>query len=471
MAYFWFAFKTFNWFDTGAMSPTSSMFLIISEAVGRAWLVSLSFKKSPWLCFPKETQSPPPTCEEVLALIGDIQSAIELRHTHSVKQLWLMWSKVMTLWGGASPRVSDPIWHEPILPSTSGKICLEVCMATASILDLTGISPDMMSTEVDYVWSCHAIMSDRQCLGIARDGPTVVFRFIAYGKLETKTLPIAMTRLSSFTCHTGCPNGWPRTVSMKWWLDRRTNISWITTGWIKKIRMTWQNTTSLPKSMTSCTNSRTRITPVNFVHSVGLCNFELHVLRMRSLPSSPDAWQITWLLASVFSICFPWQSAVFYSITGKRTPDNIWKMTNTPRWEGLWEDLVSGGRDRVLDVCIHAADLSILPVAGNLTWLIEFSETWSWFPLWVPGKMPGKYVQPAIISSQVVRSNPVAAGNKIERKPVYFQEIEGKMDVILDGSDWPHEQPLEPWRVLSRWGLSKPTDHRKCRCLTKPIAC
>ena len=93
---------------------------------------------------------------------------------------------------------------------------------------------------------------------------------------------------------------------------------------------------------------------------------------------------------------------IFAALRGKPPVfHNIaWKITNTPRWEGLWKDLVNGGH-RVLHVCMHVSDLSILPVAGNLIWLIELPETWSWLPLWTPGKIPNKYVQPSTISSQV----------------------------------------------------------------------
>ena len=51
-------------------------------------------------------------------------------------------------------------------------------------------------------------------------------------------------------------------------------------------------------------------------------------------------------------------------------------------------------KGRVLNVCIHASDLSLLPVPADLVWLIEFPETWSSLPLWSPGKIPKKYIQP-----------------------------------------------------------------------------
>ena len=38
-------------------------------------------------------------------------------------------------------------------------------------------------------------------------------------------------------------------------------------------------------------------------------------------------------------------------------------------------------------------------MSADVVWLIELPEQWSWLPLWSPGKIPRKYIQPAAIGS------------------------------------------------------------------------
>ena len=54
---------------------------------------------------------------------------------------------------------------------------------------------------------------------------------------------------------------------------------------------------------------------------------------------------------------------------------------------------------RVLNVSIHASDLSLLPMTADLVWLIELLEQWCWLPLWSPEKLPKKHIQPVAIGS------------------------------------------------------------------------
>ena len=55
--------------------------------------------------------------------------------------------------------------------------------------------------------------------------------------------------------------------------------------------------------------------------------------------------------------------------------------------------------EKVLNVSNHSSDLSLLPVTDDLDWLIELPEQWSWLPLWLPGKIPRKYIQLVAIGS------------------------------------------------------------------------
>ena len=95
----------------------------------------------------------------------------------------------------------------------------------------------------------------------------------------------------------------------------------------------------------------------------------------------------------------PGNPPVFYNVTWRRTADQNWKVANTPRWDALWKDHMNWTKERVLNICIHASDLSLLRVCTDLTWLIEFAEQWSWLPLWSPGTTARKYIQPVASGS------------------------------------------------------------------------
>ena len=72
-------------------------------------------------------------------------------------------------------------------------------------------------------------------------------------------------------------------------------------------------------------------------------------------------------------------------------------MAKTPCWDAPWKDLVNSTKERILNICTHASDLSLLPVCTDLTWLTELLEQWSCLPLWSPGKIPRKHIQPVAI--------------------------------------------------------------------------
>ena len=73
------------------------------------------------------------------------------------------------------------------------------------------------------------------------------------------------------------------------------------------------------------------------------------------------------------------------------------------------------------DVCVHASDLSTLPVSGTLVWLIELPEAWSWFHL-------------------------LSAPRKLQHKWVLLFPLHLVCRCVhpcLEDSDWPIEPPLD----------------------------
>ena len=76
-------------------------------------------------------------------------------------------------------------------------------------------------------------------------------------------------------------------------------------------------------------------------------------------------------------------------------------MANTPHWEAAWRGLMNLTNDRVLSICIHASDLSLLPVSAALVWLTH--SMFGWLSCLRNdlgchcGRLPGKHIRPVAI--------------------------------------------------------------------------